>query len=810
MKNIYFPFTAILAFLFISTYGQTNKIEVFQIGTKVNFIMNSCGQNLPETQGKLHFCDAAGNLGYVENSTGLNDRSVNFMIQNHYNEDEIYFTPSGISIRKENGEWENIPKIAIPIRRSNGDLVTDATQLQGGVRLPNGKLLFGAQSTSTSNSNVYIYDFDTKSISSVSLNKISAPAEFIYNEAADLTYILSYMGSTKHLSIYKNGVVISTEEIQSSFNIAYSNRRDSFYYNGKIYIGTPQGLAVLDVTTRVFKLINASSTPSLTYNNAFNITLDTVTKNVWVINTDANNGAISKFDLLKDSIYNYTIPTVANNQVNYKFQKLAVNNDKGWLVASNFDGLLSFNANPTSLTLTEIPKSEIVTLGLPYSYAPNNVFFLNEKFYFTSISYSSGVDKNYEVLIHDNETNLWSGRSDGQKGNRSFEMNRRFEFSIPDTLGGIWWFNPSDNLVLYRSNKEKEYLVTVNYGLFSSALGTNEKPLMTTSISPNGLSLIDTSGVTLIEPKISSASTITPYKDQVWIHSGDRKKLYVIKENVLAKEYALDNSFNTFYKIGLDSSGVVWFFKSTGSESTLRKFNPNTESFTDFNEAGVGTPLEVVTGPAGTVVFLGTTGLIFYNGTDFETYPYSGVVNLAKVQTAVFDQKGTLYCLQNDPAKIISVEGLGSEVITGNVNIILEGVNTLLPALDFYRPSSLSIDKYGAIWTNASLASIKIVDKDTTPQFRLLGTTPLITSLDKQEQVSTENLVHIYPNPSSDKVSVTTNFKEFTLSITDMKGQLISTFTSPEFFSVEDLANGFYLLKIVNGQTTITEKLIKN
>ncbi len=99
----------------ILAQAQITKAEAFITGTKLSFYPNQCGNTIPEAAGKLAFCDRANNLGLVDRSYGLNDRRVNSMLPNYFNEDEFYVTGKGLSIRNTDGAWENIPNIAVPL-----------------------------------------------------------------------------------------------------------------------------------------------------------------------------------------------------------------------------------------------------------------------------------------------------------------------------------------------------------------------------------------------------------------------------------------------------------------------------------------------------------------------------------------------------------------------------------------------------------------------------------------------------------------------------------------------------------------------
>ncbi|NRA92380.1 MAG: T9SS type A sorting domain-containing protein, partial [Psychroserpens sp.] len=62
-------------------------------------------------------------------------------------------------------------------------------------------------------------------------------------------------------------------------------------------------------------------------------------------------------------------------------------------------------------------------------------------------------------------------------------------------------------------------------------------------------------------------------------------------------------------------------------------------------------------------------------------------------------------------------------------NIDLEGSNSILPSFGHYRPSDISIDNQGAIWTHASGHTFKLTDTDTAKEYRTEGESYTISGL---------------------------------------------------------------------------------
>jgi hypothetical protein len=82
------------------------------------------------------------------------------------------------------------------------------------------------------------------------------------------------------------------------------------------------------------------------------------------------------------------------------------------------------------------------------------------------------------------------------------------------------------------------------------------------------------------------------------------------------------------------------------------------------------------------------------------------------------------------------------------------------------------------------------------------------------EETHFSQLVDIYPNPASDKVSVRVggNSKGYTCSIQNLQGQTLSTQQSHEAvtsINLSDLPAGIYILQVCSDRGIVTRKLQK-
>lgn len=77
-------------------------------------------------------------------------------------------------------------------------------------------------------------------------------------------------------------------------------------------------------------------------------------------------------------------------------------------------------------------------------------------------------------------------------------------------------------------------------------------------------------------------------------------------------------------------------------------------------------------------------------------------------------------------------------------------------------------------------------------------------------EIDLENIISLYPNPTSDSFSIKSNSNINSIEILDITGKKIKTFiNSSNKFDVEDLVSGVYFVRIKTDKGTVTKKLIK-
>ncbi|MBC3846028.1 T9SS type A sorting domain-containing protein [Winogradskyella echinorum] len=794
--------TLFVLFYSFKTIAQITKTEAFTVGTKITFYPNQCGNSIPEATDKLTFCDNSDNLGVVERSYGLNDRGVRHMLPNYYNNDEYYVTREGLSIRNVDGTWENIPNIAIPTYNTQGDWTNTAT-IRNGLVLPDGKVIIQA---SNANYGFNIYDRVQKTLSPVNFPNNRYPYLFAYDATRGVTWIIAYGGGAngRYLFSYDGASLTPVIELTTAGNVSASVDTSTLIYNDDhLYIASINGLFKINVTNFATTPYNSSTTPSLPFDRVNDLQFDT-NGYLWLaISNGSSDGGIVKFDVAAETYDMYQLVSETNAAVNYAFQNVAISdNDEIWVNASNYSGLmeLSFTGNTPNWDL--LPLSEISTLNFPMTYNPSEIYFRNNQFYFTSIDFSSGSTSNYEVLINAND--IWSGRNDNEDGNLSNRMNRRFTYNMPDNNGGVWWFNGYDDVVIYRdANDEHQTIDIENLSLFGVV--DDDDNAIVRGGSPIELKKINFPNATSFQTMTNQATDMKRVADQIWVFDRSNKRIDVYKDDAFVISYNLDEDWyqNANY-FAIDDNADVWFMRYTGTLE-IKKFNITTLSSTTYDLSSVGsfTPKKIVAAPNGGVWFLGPTAAVYEESGVFYEFKAADYVEIYNLKDIVIDTNGKAYLLTNDNASITTIEN-PTDVNPTLTNVSLENANSVMPALDHYRPTALAIDSEGSLWTHASVTAFKLIDNDLATEYISY---PEVLSIATAE---IEADINIYPNPVNSKIYVASNQSISRLQLFDVVGKQVASVRSKDNLDVSHLKSGMYILKIDIDSATHTQKIIIN
>lgn len=802
----------VFALLFsILSEAQITKAEAFVTGTKLAFYPNQCGNTIPEAAGKLTFCDRIDNLGVVERSYGLSDRRAERMLPNYFNQDEVYVTGNGLSIRKVDGTWENIPNIAIPTFNTQGDW-TNAATIQNGLVLPDGKVIIQATNASYG---FNVFDRTLKTFTPVNFPNNRFPSLFAYDAVRDLTWIVAFGGGAngRFLFTYDGTNLNFIQELNNTSQISTNvNSSTLIYHVDHLYASSAGGLFKINITDYLTSNVtitqyNATTTPSLPFDRTLDLQFDD-NDTLWLAQSNNNNsdGGLIKFDITNETYEIYQLERESNPSLNHGFQKLAIDDSGGvWATAISSSSLYTLTFPADIETWETTTDEDLTSLGVPITYVPNNIYFRNNKFYFTTVDFSSGSNSNYEVIINDN--GIWSGRNDDDLGNLSNKMNRRFTNVQPDDIGGVWWFNAFDDIVVYRDNDDNHQFIDLENIAFTAVVDDDNKAIVRGG-NPNELRKIDFPNANSIQNDVNEVNDMKRVLDQIWVFDRGNKKIDAYKNDVLIHTYDLDEDwYQNVFDFAADDDGNAWFMQNNSGSLIIKKFDIQTLTTTTYDaevpDVSLSTLRKVVSAPNGGVWFLGALGTVYQENGVFYDFMAADFPEIYSLRDIVVDTNGKAYLLNNDSASITTIEN-PTDVNPIVANTSLENTNTVLPSLDHYRPSALTIDSDGSMWTHASLNTFKLIDDDVASEYISSPDVLSVTS------VILDDDIRVYPIPATDMVHVSSTIPVDELQLFDLLGKTLLEVKSSQHLNVSQIHSGVYLLKIRIGTLIKTQKIIIN
>ena len=699
--------------------AQLEKAEIYGIGTKITYYMNECGNSIPEAQNKLTFCDSDNNLGVVEKSFGLNDHAIKKIIPNHFNDDEVFLTQNGFSIRKTNGEWENIPRGAIP-RGGNGE----AAQLEYAVVNNLGQLIF----TNGQNYGFQYYDITTKTFDIISYGTTGTNAFYTTKDLAQdtvngVTYILGRRSISWDIFKFENGILSHINNINS---ISGSNfNRKLHYKDNKLYLGTTTGLYQLDTSDG--SIDNTYLTDSSNYITSVRDIADDNFGNIWVANRYvSNNSAIYKIDLSDDSITAYQLND--SSGLNVLFFNLVVNDaGKVYAVAeSNLCGIAELDISSGNPVWTTTTTQDFDDLGFPMMGCNRFVSKHNNKIYLSKTSHSfSSEQGKLEAIVIDDQGNL-SGITDNEPTNIARRM-----------LGGQPNAYPSDDGIWYHSSSFVMHIDSTDtfQRFFNSEIGSSnngftlDQDKRPTFANTNTLHKFYTPFVFETDDTPNGITQIKKYKDQIWVYSEFEFKLFTYLNNQLVNTIDLGSEYNGFFKFAPGLNDDVYFADRNNGTFYLKKFDMISQATTTLTAPDIGSVRNIIALPSGNMAIICWSGIFVYDGQQLQAFTDADFPGITSLHKGIVNTDGDLFILNREGRRVYIIKDFETTNPDFSTLQFNTGFGGLLPFSWFTNMNSISLDQDGHLWLNRTGSMFKFTVDNTSPQFLNEGVTYGITGL---------------------------------------------------------------------------------
>lgn len=703
-------------------FAQFNpqKAEIYQTGTKLIYYLGQCGEDIPETQGKLTFCDKKGSLGVVETSFGLNSNKIRSMADNYYNNDEVFVTTAGISQRKEDGTWQNYPNLALARDLSNNP----NTSVSRALLDTQGRMYYNGSNNYALNW-VDINTFEKGSISLSSQN-LARPEKFAFDpDTGTLYFSVIVTNQGAHGLLLKHS--ISEELLPIPAPTGSSRIYKLVYNNNTLYVLSNAGVHRYDAANN--QMVEIIPDEDLTTNP--NYIQDMVfenDQNVWVSVT-SNNYEGRKLYLIdvetNTIVHDMHIPTVSGTaNINPQYMTFDVNGQL-WVTTVSFSGIVSIN--PADYTITYYTQDDLRNLGFGLTYAPDAVHTQNNKTYLFCGSNSTTLNQHEEAIVYDGTH--WTGRSDDEPGNISTAFTRRFHQSEAAD-DGVWWSNGNDNgvhsFIGYDDNLKVSYNQNIPLHGRQFVIDTDNHPVYYGGSPQKLYKLYHPQNIDIHYENSFSFNDVLRYKDQIWTWSHNSKKIKIFKDNSLIGEYDLSELPNGLYDIGADAAGRAYFSKYNGNTQIIElyQYDFTTEQLNAFTHEPGGSTTGVsafVPLPDGGILILFGRRLVYFKDGNFIDFTPNDQTFYSDMRDAVADTEGNLYIVKIDASTLIKMTDFPNNHEGEFIELdgSLGNINAISPDIHFYRPSSVTLDHEGKFWAHASGNFMRLTMDDSPTAYNL-------------------------------------------------------------------------------------------
>lgn len=716
MKNLY-----LLSLLLLSPWllaqMEWEKVETYAAGTKITYYKDACESIIPDTENLLTFCDSQNNKGVVEASYGLSQRSVNHLVPNHYNNDEVYVVHEGISIHKEDGTWQNIPNIAMP----RSALHANPPSMQRAVVHTDGKIYYYHGNMW----GLHWVDIETMETGLDEFNSYTSHFASDVNNG-DLYAFYVNASTTNFVKKEANGTITR----QSLPVLNYTSIKQMLVHEGYLYFVANQGIFKLNLSDYNDITQYDSNTLGVAFNQLGSGNFDNDGM-LWLgvpSNVDAQRGLL-RFDPDSESATFFQVQNTNGNMLSVSDVQPQPNGEV-WALATNFSGLIRI-----TMLGNDQMESDLISLtdfenNYPFDLVYNfgDVALQNGKAYLCGSTASTSTNEADEILIYDFGTDRWTSINDNQPGNISAKMANRFTKLPYATREGVWWSNAYDDLLVLTRQDDTFSIVNLQHSINSGVVvDADDAPVV---VNSNVKKIYPPAVFELPRIANESYTVVKRYKDQIWAWNNTNRSFTVYRYNQMIASYDLTGLPST-WEFDFDENGHIWFshYDNSEGELTIHKYNPSNQTLTPFvfsQESPFGLR-KVLTGN-GYMVFLYASAVFVYNGTELLRFDNSSNSAIGNLIDAVADESGGLHVLRNDPAEIISFSEIfsGSPVIS---SMRIDGSQSIIPYVRMYRPDGLILDYQGHFWTHGSNNWMKIKMDDIAQPYTASGTSSGITGL---------------------------------------------------------------------------------
>ena len=711
------------------------RLTSYDDGTVTDVYVGACDTGVPGTEGLVTFCDAADNLHVVRESRGLSGRAVEEIIPNYFDDDLILVTREGLSTRRADGSWDNLPTVAF--RRSVGQRTANDLDIRAGVVAGDGRAILTA-----GNSGGYLtYDARARDLDIVDIPNGGTAFAAAYDPDRETTWVLVIRGqSGVDLLSLSDGADADAfyGEIGVTWTAGFDAGRPRVAYaDGRLFVGSSNGglfvLSDLDAAATTGVTVtqyDAQTTGRLPegFNQVTDVAAAPDAALVYFAANDRNRHLLFRLDPDAGTLDTLTTTLPDDPTRRLRWDEIAVG-PGGRLTASaaNLTGIVDVaGADGDAPVYSFVTGDTLRALGVPTTYRPSAVAYEGGRFVYGTVDGSSGINDNFEVLLRDIGTGAFAGLSDNAPGNLSAVITRRYDDVFPDGDGGLWWLNSLDELVTYVSPAGQTALLperNLNADAAVDGAGllvytTTESMRRTTRPRP-----------TPVPGATRSTRAMTAFGDEVWATTRIGDTVEVIVDGRVARRSPLDAALSPsrYFDAAADAAGRLWLFRTDGDTARLLRHDLGTDETVAFAlPARLGQARTLEAAPDGGVWAVGRSGALHFDGQTATVLDGDTDAAIPGIEDAVVDTNGVLYLQTLRTSRITRVTGVpGAEPLVEAFDLDRD----FLPTADLFGASTLTLDADGHLWVGGGNGTgfVEVRGLGTAPAYRPGAPRPRLT-----------------------------------------------------------------------------------
>ena len=740
--------TAALVLATAALAAQPLAPDVFTVynnGYVTDFYPGQCGEDLAAAAGRLTFCDGAGNLGVVTRNTGLAGRGVDRLLRNYADDRQVLRTRFGVSIRNPaDGSFYNVPNEAFPAV-TNGRYDSER-RIGDALIAGDGRLVL----TGNSVLQLGVLDFATGDLTRLSLADQHVPVLLAYDAPRTQTLVLARASTGVFLYVLPDGAEALTGP--TALPAGPGNQLTAFgtatpleYRNGRLLVGLNSGLYVYDLTNPTAPDLTHYRTEdaSLPYDQVRGVAfgpgegLAPKHDTVWLSIGDRNRSVLARLDLAAGQVIDtFRLNTGAPNNPDLpiKFGDLATDGD-GLVSATttNTADIVDLDISGGVPAWTRISQDSLAALGVPITYNPSTVDYVDGVFRYGTLDGSSSQNDNYELLLRAGDT--WTGVTDDAPGNFSNLATSRFGEALPTPDGGLYWLNELDDALVYldAAGEVRVFAGAEVRNLGREAATDGAGHLYHLAATGNGrLRVHDGLQSFPVAGAPNESLLLTSYGDEVWAYAPRAGVIeaYADRQVVVRAELPDQPQLSSYFHFAADANGGAWLAQSR-TDIALVRYDVFTgvTTYDTIVAPGIGQLRHLLAAPDGSLWLVGRSGALNYaDGEAGIVYKRDVDPFINSIDDAVVDTAGRLIMALNFTAGVAVLTPRGAD--TAAIETLqLDGTGGLLPSRDLYGSSVVTLDAAGDLWLEGGNGTgfLRVGGLGLAPRFRPGAGRPRLT-----------------------------------------------------------------------------------